>query len=138
MKLSAIESELKAEIKSALALSDGQLANFSVAAPPPHIKADLSLAWPISAAKMLREPPSKIAEKVKQALAGKFSAEILPPGFVNIRLPDKVLLQAVSGIVSDAGYFTDSGQPDGPVAPGLRPRRHFGRFARPRNALPRI
>ncbi|MBU2574179.1 MAG: arginine--tRNA ligase [Elusimicrobia bacterium] len=110
MKLSALESALKAEVKDSLGLSDEQLENFSVSAPPPHIRADLSLAWPIAAAKTLRKPPAKIAEEVKQALAGKFSAEVLPPGFVNIRLPDKVLLEAVSGMVSDAGYFLDPGR----------------------------
>ncbi|MBI4801457.1 MAG: arginine--tRNA ligase [Elusimicrobia bacterium] len=107
MKLSVLESALKAEIKISLGLSNEQLKNFSVSPPPPHIRADLSLAWPIAAAKTLRKPPSKIAGEVKQALAGKFSAQVLPPGFVNIRLPDKVLIEAASGMVSDAGWFLD-------------------------------
>lgn len=107
MKLSELEAEMKAEIKRALGLTDGQLENFLVSAPPPHIKADLSLAWPIAAAKTLKRPPVQIAGEVAQALAGKFAAEVLPPGFVNLKLPDAALLQGVKEMVSDPGYFSD-------------------------------
>lgn len=107
MKLSALESVLKAEVKAAFGLDDAQLKNFSVSAPPSHIKADLSVAWPIAAAKTLKKPPLKIAEELKAALAGKYDAEVLPPGFVNIRLPDRVLTDAAGQILSDAAYFSN-------------------------------
>lgn len=107
MKLTELEAALKAEVKRALGLTDEQLEHFAVSAPPPHIKADLSLSWPIAAAKTLKRPPVKIAGEVKEALAGKFSAEVLPPGFVNLMLPDADLFAIVRAMVSDAGYFAD-------------------------------
>ncbi|OGS61078.1 MAG: arginine--tRNA ligase [Elusimicrobia bacterium RIFOXYB2_FULL_62_6] len=115
MKLSELESGLKAEIQRALGLTEEQLKNFSVAAPPSHIQADLSLAWPIAAAKTLKRPPVQIAAEVQRALAGKYAAEVLPPGFVNLRLPDADLLAIVRGLVSDPAYFTDPARAAGSV-----------------------
>src|SRR3989339_299651 len=115
MKLSELESGLKAEIQRALGLTEEQLKNFSVAAPPSHIQADLSLAWPIAAAKTLKRPPVQIAAEVQRALAGKYAAEVLPPGFVTLRLPDADLLAIVRGLVSDPAYFTDPARAAGSV-----------------------
>ncbi len=107
MKLSELEEEMKAAAKAAFGLDDGQLKNFAVSVPPPHIKGDLSLAWPIAAAKALKKPPLKIAEELKAALAGKYDAAVLPPGFVNISLKDKSLLDDTGRILSEDSYFAN-------------------------------
>jgi len=107
MKLSALETALKAEARAVFGLDDGQLKNFALSAPPPHIKADISLAWPIAAAKLLKKKPLQIAEEFKTALAGKYDAEVLPPGFLNFRLKDRDLADAAGRICSDASYFAD-------------------------------
>ena len=107
MKLSELETALKAEAKVAFGLDDAQLKNFAVSVPPRHIKADLSLAWPISAAKTLKKPPLKIAEELQAALAGQYEAAVLPPGFVNINLKDRSLLDDAGRILSDESYFSN-------------------------------
>jgi len=108
MKLSALETALKAEVKAAFSLDDAQLKNFAVSAPPSHIKADLSVAWPIAAARTLKKPPLKIAEELKAALAGKYDAEVLAPGFVNIRLKDGDLVEAAGQAASDPAFFSNT------------------------------
>ena len=95
MKISTLEADLKSRAKSAFSLDDGAVAAFTLAAPPPHIKADASIAWPIAAAKLLKKAPLKIAEELKAALAGAAEAEVVPPGFVNIRIPGEQLFAAL-------------------------------------------
>jgi len=107
MKLSELETDLRARTGAAFGLDAAQLKNFSVTAPPPHIKGDLSLAWPISAAKTLKKPPLRIAEELKAALAGSYAAEVLTPGFVNIGLNDGSLLNDTAAIISDGSYFAN-------------------------------
>ena len=55
MTLSQLEAGLKRRAMAAFALEEGALAGFHLAAPPPHIDADVSIAWPIAAAKLLRK-----------------------------------------------------------------------------------
>jgi arginyl-tRNA synthetase len=107
MKLSALETALKAEVKAVFGLDDAGVAHFLLSAPPPHIKADISLAWPISAAKLLKKKPLQIAEELKTALSGKYDAQVLPPGFVNFRLEDRDLVEAAGRISADDAYFAD-------------------------------
>ena len=68
MTLSQLEAGLKRRAMAAFALEEGALAGFHLAAPPPHIDADVSIAWPIAAAKLLRKPPLKIAEELAAAI----------------------------------------------------------------------
>ena len=107
MKLSELEAELKARAKAAFGLDDAQLNNFALSAPPPHIKSDLSLAWPISAAKTLNKPPLRIAEEITIALAGEYDAAVLPPGYLNLRLRDRSLLDDAGRILSNGAYFAN-------------------------------
>jgi arginyl-tRNA synthetase len=107
MKLSEFEEDLKGMTGAAFGLNDAELKNFNVSAPPAHIKADLSVAWPIAAARTLKKSPLKIAEDLKAALAGKYDAQVLPPGFVNINLRDDVLVDSARQILSDAAYFSN-------------------------------
>ena len=104
MKLSALEADLKSRAKSAFALEDGAMAGFTLAAPPPHIKADISIAWPIAGAKLLRKPPLKIAEELAAALGAGIGASTVPPGFVNFSLKDAFLL-AEAAELEKPGYF---------------------------------
>ncbi|MDA8243585.1 MAG: arginine--tRNA ligase [Elusimicrobia bacterium] len=98
MKISALEAGLKSRAKSAFSLDDGAVASFALAAPPPHIKADASIAWPISAAKLLKKAPLKIAEELKAAIAGAAEAEVVPPGFVNVKFPPAFLFAALKDL----------------------------------------
>ena len=95
MTLSQLEAGLKRRAMAAFALEEGALAGFHLAAPPPHIDADVSIAWPIAAAKLLRKPPLKIAEELAAALSVDFEAKPVPPGFVNLKFRDAFLFEAL-------------------------------------------
>ena len=104
MKLSELEKDLKQQTMRIFSLGEESVKNFALTVPPPHIKADVSLSWPLTAAKILHKPPLKIAEELAAALKGEFSCEAIRPGFVNINLSDKFLLEE-SHKVSEEGYF---------------------------------
>ncbi len=104
MKLSSLEDELKRRAMAAFSLDEKAAAGFSLSAPPPHIKADISIAWPIAGAKLLKKPPLKIAAELKAALAPDFDAEAIPPGFVNLKLSDALLLEELREL-DKADYF---------------------------------
>ncbi|MCX5792852.1 MAG: arginine--tRNA ligase [Elusimicrobia bacterium] len=95
MTLSQLEAGLKRRAMAAFALEEGAMAGFHLAAPPPHIDADVSIAWPIAAAKLLRKPPLKIAEELAAALSADFEAKPVPPGFVNLKFRDAFLFEAL-------------------------------------------
>jgi len=105
VKLSALEAELKKRATRAFALDQNQAAAFSLCAPPPHIHSDISIAWPIAAAKLLKKPPLKIAEELKMALGPDFEAGIVAPGFLNINFENDFLFEALKDIVSGPAYF---------------------------------
>ncbi|HCC47521.1 MAG TPA: arginine--tRNA ligase [Elusimicrobia bacterium] len=98
MKISKIEADLKSRAKAAFVLDDAAVAGFCLAAPPPHIKADASIAWPIAGAKLLKKPPLKIAEELAAALGGEVEAGVVPPGFVNITFTPAFLFAALRGL----------------------------------------
>ena len=95
MKLSTLEADLKSRAKAAFSLDDAALAAFALSAPPPHIKADASIAWPISAAKLLKKAPLKIAEELKAAFGAELDPQAVAPGFVNIKLSNAMLFEAL-------------------------------------------
>ncbi len=100
MKLSALEADLKSRAAAAFALDAAAIAGFHLAAPPPHINADVSIAWPIAGAKLLRKPPLKIAEELAAALGAECEAQAVPPGFVNLKFRDAFLFEALRGLES--------------------------------------
>jgi len=104
MKLSKLEADLKGRVGAVFSLDGKDLAGFALAAPPPHIKADLSIAWPIAGAKLLKKPPLKIAQELAAALAPEFDAQVIAPGFVNLKLKDAALLEA-AGELDSPGFF---------------------------------
>ena len=62
---------------------------------PSHVKADISLTWALSAAKIMRKNPLEIAKQACELLQGLeeiSSATFLPPGFINITLKDEFLV----------------------------------------------
>jgi len=83
-------------------------ATLTVAAPPPHVKADLSLPWPLAAAKAAKMNPMALAGTLAAALAELpeiESAQAAPPGFVNVRLRSSVLAANLKAITLDPkGY----------------------------------
>ncbi|MCM2266678.1 MAG: arginine--tRNA ligase [Elusimicrobiales bacterium] len=104
MKISSLEADLKSRAKAAFSLDDAAVAGLCLAAPPPHIKADASIAWPIAGAKLLKKAPLVIAGQLKDALGAEFAAEAVPPGFVNIRLKDAFLFAALKEL-DTPGFF---------------------------------
>ncbi|MBI4350432.1 MAG: arginine--tRNA ligase [Elusimicrobia bacterium] len=95
MKLSTLEAGLKSRAAAAFGLEEGAMGAFHLAAPPPHISADVSIAWPIAGARLLGKPPLKIAEELKNVFAADFDARSVPPGFVNLKLGDSFLFEAL-------------------------------------------
>ena len=95
MKLSTLEAGLKRRAAAAFALEEGAMAGFHLAAPPPHITADVSIAWPIAGAKLLKKPPLRIAEELKAVFSADFDSQAVPPGFVNLIFKDSFLFEAV-------------------------------------------
>lgn len=95
MKLSKLEADLRGQAGAAFTLDDNTMSGFHLAAPPPHISADVSIAWPIAGAKLLKKPPLKIAEELKAVLAADFDAQSVPPGFVNLKFRDAFLFEAL-------------------------------------------
>ena len=104
MKLSLLEAGLKSRAAAAFALEEGAMAGFHLAAPPPHISADVCIAWPIAGAKLLRKPPLKIAEELKAVYAADFDAQSVPPGFVNLKFRDAFLFEAVKELDKPACF----------------------------------
>jgi arginyl-tRNA synthetase len=84
----------------------GQLA---LSSPPPHIKADFSLSWPMQAAKPLRSAPIKIASELAGALRGSLSGlastEAAPPGFLNLFLDSQALKDNLTEILKEPGRY---------------------------------
>jgi arginyl-tRNA synthetase len=96
MKLSLLEAGLKSRAAAAFSLGGEAVSGFHLAAPPPHINSDASVAWPIAGAKLLKKPPLKIAEELAAALSSECEAQAAPPGFVNLRFKDSFLFEAVT------------------------------------------
>ncbi|MHB2026657.1 MAG: arginine--tRNA ligase [Elusimicrobiota bacterium] len=86
--------------------------NLQFSAPPAHVKADASLAWPMAAAKTSRRNPLETAQSLSAALSGVLeieSVEAVPPGFINIRLRLSALGANLKGVVlSPNDYGRDS------------------------------
>ncbi|UPT74265.1 MAG: arginine--tRNA ligase [Elusimicrobiota bacterium] len=80
-----------------------------VAPPPPHVKdADLSLPWPLAAAKMAKKNPLELAKAMAEALAKVpeiESAVAAPPGFVNIKVKQTALCGNLKAITLAPGNY---------------------------------
>ncbi len=68
--------------------------NLTVNASPPHAKADISLPWPLAAAKAAKRNPLELAQSLSKALAEVPEVESAlpaPPGFINITIRQAAL-----------------------------------------------
>lgn len=82
--------------------------------PPPHIKADVSLPWPLAAAKGAKKNPLEVAKAMAAAFATIpeiESADAVPPGFVNIKLKGAALCANVKAITLNPNAYGQD--PDG-------------------------
>jgi len=90
-------------------------ADLPLAAPPPHLKADLSLPWPLALSRAARRPPLQLAQALADACARLpeiEAAEPAPPGFVNLRLRNSVLCANLKAVtLNPTGYGQDAGGP---------------------------
>ncbi|MDE2491713.1 MAG: arginine--tRNA ligase [Elusimicrobia bacterium] len=84
-----------------------------VAAPPPHLKADLALPWALAAAKAARRNPLELAKSLAEELAKVpeiESAQAAPPGFVNLTIRGSALAANMKALTLDpAGYGREEG-----------------------------
>ncbi|MBI2789312.1 MAG: arginine--tRNA ligase [Elusimicrobia bacterium] len=89
--------------------------NLPVNAPPAHVKADLSLPWPLAAAKAAKKNPIELAKSLAEHLSRVpevESAAPAPPGFVNIVLRNTALCANLKAItLSPKSYGEDEGGP---------------------------
>jgi len=75
---------------------------------PPHVRADLSMAWPLQAGKLLKRKPLDVASDLAKALTGLPGVEppaAAPPGFVNFTLKKEALAGNLAGIVADPAAY---------------------------------
>jgi len=93
--------------------------NLPVNAPPAHVKADLSLPWPLAAAKAAKKNPIELAKSLAEHLSRVpevESAAPAPPGFVNIVLRNTALCANLKAItLSPKTYGEDEGGPKSKV-----------------------
>ena len=84
-------------------------------APPPHVKADISLPWPLAAAKAAKSNPMLLAKSLAEALSAVPEVESAipsPPGFVNITIRQTALCANLKAItLSPNIYGADEGGP---------------------------
>lgn len=84
-------------------------------APPAHVKADLSLPWPLAAAKAAKKNPVELAKSLAEHLSKVpevESAQAAPPGFVNVVLKQTALCANLKAVtLSPATYGADEGGP---------------------------
>jgi arginyl-tRNA synthetase len=78
--------------------------SLELSAPPPHVKADVSLPWPMAMAKAAKRNPLELAKELAAELAGVMEiekAEAAPPGFVNLTLKTSALCANLKAITLD-------------------------------------
>ena len=85
----------------------------ALAPAPEHVDADIALPWPLAAAKAARRKPLDIAgELAKELNDGMLaSASPAPPGFVNLKLSQKTLLDNLAELRREPGRY---GAPETP------------------------
>lgn len=74
-----------------------------LAQPPGHVQADISLPWPMAAAKALKRKPLDVAAEVRALVAtvpGVESVEPSPPGFLNVRFSAEALTRNLAEVAA--------------------------------------
>lgn len=76
---------------------------------PAHVSAELSLPWPLQAAKAAKKNPMDLARSLASDLASKIpgvdSVEPYAPGFVNLHLTTQFLCENLRGILSNPSAY---------------------------------
>ncbi|MCK4936572.1 MAG: arginine--tRNA ligase, partial [Elusimicrobiales bacterium] len=106
----SFEKEIKNSIQKTFDLESSAFEKFSFSVSPAHVKSNLSIAWPISAARILKMPPMEIAKKAAENLshANIESIAVAPPGFINVNLKKEFLLNNLGDMLALPDYFKDS------------------------------
>ncbi|MBI4423751.1 MAG: arginine--tRNA ligase [Elusimicrobia bacterium] len=76
--------------------------------PPGHVPADLSVPWPLGAAKLLKRKPLEIAGELAADLGGVPGVEnaaASAPGFVNLRLKADALAENLRAILREPSAY---------------------------------
>lgn len=108
MKLEDIRLSFKTELQSRFGLKDADFPPLLFLSPPAHVSADISIPWPMSAAKKLKVPPLEIAEEAAKILSKTDAVEtaaVSPPGFVNATVSTKALSGIFRNILANPKDF---------------------------------
>ncbi|MDR0291948.1 MAG: arginine--tRNA ligase, partial [Elusimicrobium sp.] len=95
--LEKFKAEIELKLKSGEYFAGAQLPPLEISPAPAHTGADISISWPLSAAKILKKNPLEIAKaaaKILQSANSVKDAQAAPPGFVNIILDDGFISNA--------------------------------------------
>jgi len=107
--LERVKKDASARIKAWAASRGLQQPPAAVFAPAPaHVAADVSVPWPLGAAKLLKRKPLELAGELAAelgAVAGVDKAEPAPPGFVNLRLSNAALLENLASLLHAPGRY---------------------------------
>lgn len=110
MRLDRIRESLKGGLQKHFSFKEGDFPLLLFLPPPPHVKADISVPWPMAAAKKLKRAPLEIAEEAADILSkieGVESAAARPPGFINATLSTKALASIFNGMLSNPEGFAE-------------------------------
>ena len=90
-----LKHDITLKLTNAAAFKGQDLPPVEFSPAPAHTQADLSLVWAMAAAKRLHKNPLDIAQKACQVISevtGVASAQAIKPGFINITLEDKFII----------------------------------------------
>ncbi len=108
MKLAVIKRSFEECLRKKFPILNAEFPAFLFLPPPGHIKADISIPWPMQAGKKLKTSPMKTADEAAGCLSGLegiASAESSAPGFVNITLDTGFLREALREILAEPENF---------------------------------
>ncbi len=91
-----LENRIKKILREKFPESQG-IQSLSISLPPPHIKGNYSIAWPMSAAKHLKKSPLEIAGEAALLIKDDSisDCEAVPPGFVNFTVKDEFCFREI-------------------------------------------
>ena len=97
--LEKLKHDITLKLENADYFKGQELPAVDFAPAPAHTGADISLVWAMAAAKKLRKNPLAIAQeacKVISEVTGVKTAAALPPGFINVTLEDKFIIDTAA------------------------------------------
>lgn len=97
--LEKLKHDIALKLSSADYFKGQELPAVEFSPAPAHVQADISLVWALAAAKKLHKNPMEIAQKACQIITevtGVSTAEALKPGFINITLDEKFIVDTAA------------------------------------------